>query len=267
MHVFDSHIHIFPDAIAAGAIASLSARSAIPAHTDGTRAGLQRSMQQAGIAGALNCPIATKVEQVEAVNRWAAVNNQWPIMSLGTIHPEHRQCDQALAQLQASGLKGIKLHPEYQNFDPLEPRMRPIWQACSELGLIVVMHAGADIGFAPPYHSDPKRIRDLLEKFPRLRLVAAHTGGWKMWEEVVTDLVGASIYFDLAFSLGIIPEKLLAAIISAHGSEHILFATDSPWCDQKQNLETFAQLQLPPEQAQQILWSNAINLFGLQAYA
>ena len=150
MPIFDAHVHIFPDKIAEQTVVELGKKADIPFHYNGTRDGLLKSMQTAGIQGALNCPIATTPAQVDSINRWSASQNQWPIVSLGTIHPDTPHPENVLEKITAMGLPGIKLHPEYQQFHLLDTRMKPIWAACEQLHLPVVLHCGADLGFSPP---------------------------------------------------------------------------------------------------------------------
>jgi hypothetical protein len=182
MRIFDIHTHVFPDAIAARTVEMLGEKAGIEPVYDGARAGLIEQMRSAGIKAALNCPIATRPEQVSSINRWAAENNTAPVYSLGTVHPETEDKAGVLASVEANGLPGIKLHPEYQQFDLLDERMAPVWTLCEREGLMIMLHAGADIAFEPPYRSDPARIRQLIERYPELKLVAAHFGSWRMWE-------------------------------------------------------------------------------------
>jgi len=68
--VFDSHVHVFPDAVGPRVVAQLSATLPNPPSYDGTRAGLLRKMADAGISGCLNAPVATRADQVTAINTW-----------------------------------------------------------------------------------------------------------------------------------------------------------------------------------------------------
>lgn len=264
MPVFDSHVHVFPDAIAARVVAELGAKAGITAPGDGTRAGLLEQLRQAGIDGALNCPVATRPEQVAGINAKAIEGNRWPLLSLGTVHPDTPDPERVLEKLRAGGVAGIKLHPEYQAFDLDEPRLAAVWRACERLGLIVVMHAGEDIGFAPPCHASPAAIRALLSAYPRLTLVAAHFGGWRQWDEVRRHLLGAPVWFDLAFTFGYLPDAEVVAMIRRHGVERVLFGSDAPWGDPGLGLAALRRLPFTPAERDAILWDNAATLFGLK---
>ena len=262
MKIFDIHTHVFPDAIAARTVEMLGEKAKIDPVYDGSRAGLIEQMRVAGIKAALNCPIATRPEQVSSINRWAAENNASPVYSLGSVHPETEDKAGVLAKVLESGLPGIKLHPEYQEFDLLDPRMTPVWTLCEREGLMIMLHAGADIAFEAPYRSDPVRIRQLMDAYPDLKLVAAHFGSWRMWDAVAEELCGTPVYLDTSFTLGIIDDAMFVDIIRRHGAERVVFGTDTPWRSQAEDVEHFSRLPLSKDERRLILWENARGLVG-----
>ncbi|OPZ27390.1 MAG: Amidohydrolase [Lentisphaerae bacterium ADurb.BinA184] len=265
MKCFDIHVHIFPDKIAARTVEMLGSHAKIAPTYDGSRAGLVASMERAGLAGALNCPIATKKEQVVSINEWAAAQNRWPVLSLGTIHPDTPEPAAVLASLKARGLPGIKLHPEYQQFTPDDPRLWPIGRACRDLGLVLLLHAGEDIGFDPPYHSSPEGVRHLVEEHPGLKLVAAHFGGWRLWDEVDRRLVGQPVYLDVSFIFGMLPDARIVEMARRHGVERVVYGSDAPWRSQADDLRYFLSLPFTVEEQERILWRNAAGLLGFDA--
>ena len=70
--LIDFHTHVFPDALAPRAIASLSAQANETPSTDGTVAGLCASMKAAGVTHSVTLPVITKVSQFDTVNAFAA---------------------------------------------------------------------------------------------------------------------------------------------------------------------------------------------------
>ena len=71
------------------------------------------------------------------------------------------------------------------------------------------------------------------------------------------------VYFDTAFTLHEIDEKLFKKILLSHGEDKILFATDCPWRDIKEDVETFKSYNLPKETEDKILYKNALKLLGI----
>ena len=258
--VFDFHTHVFPDAVGPRAVAQLSATLPEKPSYDGTRAGLLRKLSEAGIDGALNVPVATRPDQVTAINTWAAANNRWPVLSFGAIHPDFPDIPTELRRVKDLGLKGVKLHPEYQSFSPDEPRLDVVWRTCRDLDLIALLHVGNDWLFEPPCKGSPATIARVLRAWPGLRFVAAHLGGFQMWSEFETELLGLPLYLDTSFAVGRLPEERLLGIIRRHGVDHILFGTDAPWQDPTTTLPAFLRLPLTPDEQRAILWENASRL-------
>ncbi len=259
----DFHTHYYPDKIVERAMRHARKFLEFAPAADGTRAALLKSMRKAGIDYSLALPLANTPDNVRGVNRWAQINNQAPVFLLGSIHPLTKNPAEMISQIAAMGLKGIKMHPEYQDFCFEDESLFPIWEACIENDLFVLTHTGEDIAFSAPYHSDPRRLKAFHERFKELKLVLAHLGSWGMWDEVEEFIAGLPVYLDLAFTLGRIPGEQLVRIIRKHGAERVLFGTDSPWCDQKKTLEHFRNLALSDREKDLILGLNAAQLLGV----
>ena len=86
-------------------------------------------MRTAGIDRSLLLPIATKPSQTESINKWAASVSDQSIMSFGTIHPDYPLWKDQIEYLLHAGIKGIKFHPEYQDFYVDDERMFPLYDA------------------------------------------------------------------------------------------------------------------------------------------
>jgi predicted TIM-barrel fold metal-dependent hydrolase len=103
----------------------------------------------------------------------------------------------------------------------------------------------------------------LLDRVPDLKLVAAHLGGWMMWDEVAQKLVGTPIYFDTAFIADFIDKTAARDIINAHGAGKVLFGSDAPWEDPAKTLEFLRSLSIDPEDLKKICGTNAAGLLGI----
>ena len=77
--------------------------------------------------------------------------------------------------IKEKGLKGIKLHPEYQQFYIDSKESIQILKKCEELDLITVLHSGKDIGIDPPVHCTPERLSHVLDYVKGDKIVAAHS--------------------------------------------------------------------------------------------
>jgi len=261
--VVDFHVHCFPDELAEKAIPALAKRAGIPARLNGTIDNIKKSMKEAKIDKSVVLSIATKPTQTEKINNWAAEIQDDGIIAFGSIHPDYEGWKDELWRIKELGLKGIKLHPDYQNFFVDEERMFPIYELAFKLDLIIIFHAGVDIGLPAPFHCTPDRLLKVVKTFPQGKIVAAHMGGYKYWDDVENLLVGENLYFDTSYSLGWLDEVQAKRIINNHGFEKILFATDSPWSDQAEELSKIKNLNLGYEAESAILGGNAEKLFGL----
>lgn len=263
--VVDVHTHAFPDALAERAVSHLAAVAQVPAYTDGTCAGLRASSRLAGIDLAVIAPIATKPSQVRSINAWAAAVNREAngLLCLGTLHPQLEDWEAEIDRMVADGLRGIKLHADYQGFFVDDPALFPVYRALADAGLLVLHHAGVDIGLPPPVHCPPDRLARALDAVPELTVIAAHMGGYVQWDEVERCLVGRNLYFDTSYSLPDMGPERFVSLARAHGVDRILFGTDSPWADQAAAVADFRALPFTgPEQAA-ILGGNAARLLGL----
>ena len=269
MKIFDVHTHVFPDKIAARALEHLQRKShGIPVFCDGTRADQLRLALETGYTGLMNCPVVTNPGQMRSVNDWVASWNAWPCLSMGGVHPDAENVIEELQRIKELGLHGIKLHPEYQEFELLEKRMEGIWERCESLGLPVLVHAGNDIGFPESERACPADFAELARCYPRLEIICAHMGGWRNWNLVERDLAGRRVWLDTSFSLPYMTDQSqFKRIILQHGTDRVLYGTDSPWQSLQSGLNEILLLDLPEQDIEQILWGNAARLFHLENIA
>jgi predicted TIM-barrel fold metal-dependent hydrolase len=223
--IIDIHTHTFPDQLAPKALAVLTNNCEVSPHTDGTNAGLCDSMRLAGIDKSAVMPIATKPEQARSINRGAAmINRQYDnLVSFGTLHPMQDDWKDEISRLAADKVPGVKFHPDYQHFFVDDVKMFPIYQALADAGLVVLFHAGVDIGLPPPVHCTPDRLARVLDAVPGMTIVAAHMGGYDCWNDVERYLVGRDLYFDTSYSLRDLGPERMTALIKAHSTDKILF--------------------------------------------
>ena len=260
----DFHTHCFPDKIAPTAIQKLSFVSGglIP-HTDGTVEGLKKSMAEGSIDISVVLNIATNPNQQQKVNNFAAqVNEQEGLVAFGSVFPGSDDAFVQLERIKELGLKGVKLHPDYQGFTVDDPSLKPFYRKISELGLITVFHAGVDYGFAPPYCCMPQNLRRALDWFDS-PVIAAHWGGLGCYDQVLEHLCGENVYFDTSFGFSQMPKFYAQKILEKHGADKLLFGTDSPWHTPQMELRLLENLELSPDDMDKITHLNAQKLLGL----
>jgi len=267
--VIDFHTHIFPDKLAEKAIAKLSAIGGIPALSDGKADGLLKCMQEDGIDISVVLNVATNVEQVENVNRFAAfIKEHYPnLIPFGSLHPQSENPRKIVKALKDGGIKGIKLHPDYVETPVDDERFAPVFAAADEFDMPVVIHAGWDFKSPDHVHASADAILKVIGRFPNLKLVCAHFGCNRFWDDVVKKLCGKNLYFDTAIACERFGMKRETAetIIKNHDDEKILFGSDMPWCRAQEVLRFIDSLDIPGEQKEKIYYKNAKKLLGLPA--
>lgn len=268
--VIDAHVHLYPDNIAARVVSELARRFGNPPSFDGTIEGCRRKNLADCIAASVNLPVATKPDSIDSTNRFWA--NHLPakeagkpaaVVSLAAYHPLVKDKGRALEKIAADGFAGVKLHPEYQRFRLDDKCMDDAWAAMSELGLVAYLHAGGERVFEPPYRSTPQDVVNLHKRFPNLKIVAAHLGGFAMWDDAERTIIGTDIHLDLSHTLFWVPQEQILRMIRKHGAERILFGSDSPWQDAGKVLEAFMELPLTSRERKLICHDNAADLLNI----
>lgn len=275
--LIDFHTHLFPDAIAGKALARLaentrpyvSVYGETRPHTDATAAGLAASSREAGLDVSVVMPIATSPRPSETINNFAAQVDAMPgLRSFGSVHPDNPDAMKELERAASLGLKGIKLHPEYQGFYADSPACAAVVKKAAELGLWVLFHAGEDIGMPPPVHCAPAHVARLCDQAPGAKIILAHMGGYRRWAEAEALLPSMDVYLDTSFCL---PNERgewdrFARIIRTAGCGRVLFGTDSPWADQTEALaaarEFLAAYRFTGAEQAAILGGNAARILG-----
>ncbi len=262
--LIDFHTHAFPKTVAEKAMDKLSFVSGgLKAQTDGTIESLKCEMEKDGVDIAVVQSIATNPKQQTNVNDFAlTLNAMEDIYAFGSVHPDSPDALCELERIKSMGLKGVKLHPEYQNFYVDEDRMKPIYKKISSLGLVTLFHAGHDFGFAPPYHCMPSNVLNALKHFDS-PVVLAHWGGLGCYEEVLGKLCGLDVWFDLSFGYAAMPREFAKKIIEKHTPDRLLFGSDMPWHRPSWEMRLIDTLELSQDDKDKIFYKNAKKLLGL----
>ena len=274
--IIDFHTHTFPDKIAPVAIEKLKSASHTRAFTGGTDAELLASMKSCGISRSVVLPVATNPDKIPHINDISVEKNKnGELIYFAAMHPDFDSAKEELLRIKQMGIKGIKLHPVYQNIDFDDIKTLRILELAEENGLITVTHAGLDVGFPGVERCTPKMIKNAVAAVQPKRLVLAHMGGWKQWNEAADLLCGRDLFIDTSFSIGKMVQdtpyyseeelELLnfdkaVEIINAFGENNVLFGTDSPWSDQKESVSDILQLPISDEAKEKILYKNASAL-------
>ncbi len=263
--LIDFHTHAFPDKIAERAMANLSYTSGgLEPQTKGTIDSLKEEMRKEDVDISVVLGIATNPQQQTNVNNFAAeINNDASIVAFGSVHPDAPDIICELERIRELGLKGVKLHPEYQRFFVDDEKMKPVYKKISELGLITIFHSGLYYGYNEPFHCMPENLANALKWFDS-PVVAAHWGGCGCGKQVIDRLAGRDIWFDLSFGYGNMPKSFAQEIIEIHTPDRLLFGSDMPWHRPSWEKRLIETLDISDSDKEKIYYKNAVGLLGLK---
>lgn len=276
--IIDIHTHLFPDILAKKALERLVQNlrdydtnyDPSAPYTDATANGLRASAENAGIDICVVMPIATSPRPSATLNDFAIKVNSMPkFCSFGSIHPKSPDALHELERINKLGIRGIKLHPEYQGCYVDGAETVAVVQHAAKLGMWVLFHAGADAGMPPPVHGTPEHFVRLREAAPDAKIILAHMGAYRLWSQAAHLYSGMDFYADTSFSIDVHPEEqdIFAELIRILGTDHVMFGTDSPWACQitalKKTKAFLLKYGFSDTESSDILGGNAVRILNL----
>lgn len=260
MEIIDFHAHIYPDHIADKATRATCNFYGLDTDQVGSLNQLISLGSQAGISRYVIHPVATHPTGVRHINEYTAatVASHAELDGYGTIHPDMEDALAELDFIRASGLKGLKLHPDMQLCQSDDERLYPVYERCCEMGLPILIHCGD----RTRDYSHPRHLRRALDRFPNLTVIAAHMGGWSHWDEAFEYLGPTACYLDISSCTMFMPAEQIATYIRAFGAHRVLFGTDFPVWNPSTEVNTFLALPLSDEEKEMIASGNAKRLLG-----
>ena len=256
--ILDFHTHAYPEEIAGKAVRFLNSYYKVECAGDGTIDDLKASAKEAGVGWLLIHAVATKPSQVENVNTWIAAHTSKNVIGFGSLHPYYKKIGQEIERIESLGLRGIKLHPDFQGYYVDSPEMEKIYSLI-EGKLPVLIHTG-DRKYD---FSSPRRIANVLHRHPGLTVIAAHLGGFCQWEQSMKYLIGKNLYIDTSSSACYMEPERALSMIRAHGVDKVLFGTDYPLRRHSDELKTIEGLGLTEAEKSLIYFENAKKLLRL----
>lgn len=263
---------------------------------DPAGAHLIEQMDQAGIDTAVlltvdwelgmeSCP-AVPVSEVHARYAELALASNGRLVAFAGVDPR-RPDALALAEqaFDVHGLAGLKLYPP-AGFYPYEEIVEPLYEACAERGIPVVVHTGSTLGLLRPRFGNPLFMQDVQRRYPSLTLWIGHAGATWWWDEAVAVAkAGIDTYLELSSwqSFAYDEEETfvrrLGRALSVLGAEKLLFGSDHisgprvrgtagylRWAEWFRCLPTTARkygVQVTDDQIEAMLGGNAARCLGL----
>ena len=264
MKIFDAHCHIFPEKIASKASVNIGKFYDLHMDFDGSIKTLMELYSKVGVDKCLVQSVATSPAQVQSINNFISESvKEYPDMFVGfcSLHPlmEKKEIESEIDRAIELGLKGIKLHPDFQQFKIDERKAYDIYEV-AEGRLPILFHTG---DFRYDY-SSPKRLANALKDFPKLIAIGAHFGGWSEWEDGERYLAdNPNVYVDTSSSLyAVSPEKALE-YIRAFTPDRVMFGTDYPMWSIEDELKHMEKIDLTDAEREKVMYKTACGLLGV----
>lgn len=260
--IIDCHCHIYPEKIAAKAVNGIHTFYNINMGYNGRYSDLVENGEKNGIKHYMIFSVATTPHQVHSINTFiaqCAKESQGLMTGLGTLHPDSEDIEGDIAEIKELGLKGVKLHPDFQHFRADDPKCDKIYSLC-EGTLPILLHTG-DTRYN---FSNPDRVKPVLEKHPNLTVIGAHFGGWSCWKQAAEELSKFSnFYVDCSSTFHWLTPTECRELVYKYGSDRVLFGSDFPMWEYHEEIKSFFEMELSDEDNKKILYENAIKLFSL----
>jgi predicted TIM-barrel fold metal-dependent hydrolase len=261
--IIDAHCHVWPDHIARQVLAARPA-GLDPRH-DGTLAGLARTMDAAGVDHAMCLGVANVARTVERTNEFIGSVPRDRFTPFGTVHPE-LPVDTNLKSLRDNGIKGVKLHPLFQDLSLADPRVIELLHGLADADVTVITHAGAGASAEANERGTPANLRFALDSVPNLRLIACHFGGYHQLDEAEELVVGSRAYLETSWPprMGDLDKERIRALIRRHGPGRVVFGSDWPMTDPGVEIAAVRALGLDAAETDAILGHTLAGILGLQ---
>ncbi|MBM4436379.1 MAG: amidohydrolase [Actinobacteria bacterium] len=174
------------------------------------------------------------------------------------------------------GLRGIKMSPVYQHYDPAGPRAERVHARAEELGLPILTHAAFHgITNTPMEWANPLLYDPVCRRFPKLTLILAHIGLPWYTDAMVMIRKHPHVYADISGAL-FRPWWMYQAMALVHESgltHKLLFGTDFPLTTFDQTVHALRHVndvvagtalpRIPAEDIEGIIHRDALALLGL----
>lgn len=167
MKIADIHAHIFPDKLAEKASHSIGDFYGVSIEREANMHCLTAEDRLAGVTRCVVSNSATSAKQVFNANTFLAeaVRGHAGYLAFGTIYPGMDGYEEELDRMLELGLRGIKIHPDFQKLAIDDESAIDTYKAIARRGLPVLFHMGDNrYDF-----SSPERLTNLLRRVPDLQ--------------------------------------------------------------------------------------------------
>jgi predicted TIM-barrel fold metal-dependent hydrolase len=273
--IIDAHVHVFPDKLFR-AIWRWFHTYGWPVRYQLMADDVVRHLRSRGVAHLVLLHYAHKPGIARAMNGFVAdlVARHDGVTGLATVFPGEPDAVDILEDAFAKGLKGVKLHCHVQAMAADDPRLWPVYEACTARDLPVVIHAGREprpppergaLPVDPHAICDVSRVERVLRAFPHLKMSVPHLGADEVDGYAALLSKHENLWLDTTMMLsGYFTTDDLMPYVRAR-PDRVMFGTDFPNLPYAWDREAraVAQAALPAADVERVLAGNARELFGI----
>lgn len=276
MRIIDFHTHPWrPDDLAPGTVEFIRSISpAVKEHGDALRDPSYAAdrLRAQGVERAVvlpeHCPATSGNVRTETVLELCRQEPNF-YLPFASVNPnvDPKPANLLREYMRQGPIYGLKLYPSYQFFYPDEARIYPIYAACVELDIPVLLHIGSSVlpGTRLEY-CDPVHLDGVAVDFPELTIVMAH-GGRGLWYDACALLARQhpNVYIDVA---GLVPSRLPEHFPGLEAlARKMVFGSDWPAMPKsvKHNVDVISGLGLAEDTLAGLLHGNAAGILGLES--
>ena len=176
------------------------------------------------------------------------------------------------------GLKGIKMSPVYQHYDPNGDRARRVHRRAEELGLPILTHAAYHvIANTPMEWANPLLYDPVAREFPNLKIILAHIGLPWYTDAMVMIRKHPNVFADVSGGVPLRPWWGYQALSFCHENrvmQKLLFGSDFPIATIEDTIEAlrtanrFAEgtnmPKVPEQEIEDLIHRDSLSLLGLE---
>jgi predicted TIM-barrel fold metal-dependent hydrolase len=267
--IFAHHAHVFPQSV----------------NPQGTIDRLLQLLDACGIDQAVCfAPFPSQLDRGVDQNAWLAkeLASRERLVGFGTVDIYRSDRQDQVREIKELGLKGIKMHPQMQDFDIDRPEAMQIYEAAEAQGLFITFHSGLHHGRIKDYRV--LKFDEVAWNFPKLRFSMEHVGGYHFFAEALAVIVNnipfppvpgrrcmvygglTSIFTPDYLRFWYMPPQRMHELVLQAGPEQLIFGLDFPYNleeNTKVGIDTIMGLDLPEEKKALILGNNLREALGM----
>ncbi len=269
-HILANHAHVFPASV----------------NPNGTIDRLLKLLDNCGIESAVCfAPFPHQLQKTGLEpNTWLAgeLSGRSRLHGFGTLDLRRDDIRDQVRRINDLGLRGIKMHPNAQEFDVLCPAAMEAYGAAEDEKLFITFHTG--VHHYRLKHYNVKLFDEVAWNFKDLRFSLEHVGGYSFFNEALAVIVNnipfppvpgrrcgvyaglTSIFTPNFCRFWYMPRERLDELVAQAGVDQLIFGLDFPYNLEEATrlgIQTIRSLGLTDAEQAMILGGNLREAIGI----